>query len=485
MKLDTRDEEKDLSGKSTGNKDRFTKSISIEKLLEENISIGELLEEGIGSEDAGENTDSEESGEPVSSEKWTDEDLDEDEWFKEEQDEVEARSARRSQRVERMRREKERQEKQRQKLKKYIPLAVGAFAVLILLIVVLVVLIAKPGSKDTQTSVNETQQAASENNDLQNGADPAETESSEAESIAETESAEEVIPEPVVYDFVETPDTVGIYSEEVISSHAILIDESTDTIIASKGATERISPASMTKVLTLLVAAEHVPEENLDDLFTMTLEITDYAYVNDCSSVGFLNEEEIPVRDLFYGTILPSGADAAVGLAYYVAGSHEAFVDMMNEKLRELGLDDTAHFTNCVGLYDEDHYCTIYDMAVIMKAAMQNAFCREVLEAHTYTTTPTQQHPEGITVSNWFLRRIEDKDTGGLVLGAKTGFVVQSKNCAVSYGTFAGGTPYICVTAGSSSSWRCIYDHVEIYNRYVSGAENEEVNDESDGTSGA
>lgn len=270
-----------------------------------------------------------------------------------------------------------------------------------------------------------------------------------------------------IYNFESTSETSGIYSEEVISSHAILIDESTDTIIASKAAKERISPASMTKVLTVLVAAEHITEEQLDDTFTMTLEITDYSYVNDCSSVGFLDGEEVTVRDLFYGTILPSGGDAAVGLATYVAGSHEAFVDMMNEKLEALGLSDSAHFTNCVGLYDENHYCTVYDMAVIMKAAMQNEFCREVLEEHTYTTAPTEEHPEGITISNWFLRRIEDKDTGGIVLGAKTGYVAQSGNCAVSYGNFGDGTPYICVTAGATSSWRCIYDHVEIYTRYV------------------
>ena len=170
---------------------------------------------------------------------------------------------------------------------------------------------------------------------------------------------------------------------------------------------------------------------------------------------------------MLFRSVLPSGGDAAVGLATYVAGSHEAFVEMMNEKLAELGLADSAHFTNCVGLYDENHYCTVYDMAVIMKAAMQNDLCKEFLSAHTYTTTPTTEHPEGIIISNWFLRRIEDKDTGGEVMCAKTGYVVQSGSCAVSYGVFADGTPYICVTAGSTSSWRCIYDQVEIYNRYI------------------
>ena len=140
---------------------------------------------------------------------------------------------------------------------------------------------------------------------------------------------------------------------------------------------------------------------------------------------------------------------------------------MMNEKLDELGLSESAHFTNCVGLYDKEHYCTVYDMAVIMKAALQNDFCKEVLAAHTYTTTANALHPEGNLLSNWFLRRIEDKDTGGEVLCAKTGYVDQSQSCAVSYGLFASDTPYICVTVGSSSSWRCIYDHVEIYTRYV------------------
>ncbi len=280
-----------------------------------------------------------------------------------------------------------------------------------------------------------------------------------------------------VYEFESTEDTKTIYSENVISTHAILIDESTDLIVASKGAKERISPASMTKVLTILVAAEHITEEQLDDTFTMTIDITDYSFSNDCSNVGFLVGEQIPVRDLFYGTILPSGGDAAVGLATYVAGSHEAFVDLMNEKLEELGLADSAHFTNCVGLYDENHYCTVYDMAVIMKAALENELCREVLATKCYTTTPTTEHPEGIIISNWFLRRIEDKDTDGEVLGAKTGFVQQSGSCAVSYQLSENGTPYICVTAGSTSSWRCIYDHVEIYTRYISTTESAGEND--------
>ena len=250
-----------------------------------------------------------------------------------------------------------------------------------------------------------------------------------------------------------------------MSTRALLIDWDTRSVVAQRGAGDRINPASMTKILTLLVAAEHVTD--LDDTFTITREITDYSYSNDCSAVGFDDGETVTVRDLLYGTILPSGADAAAGLAFYVSGSLEGFVDLMNQKLEELGLSDTAHFTNCVGLYDENHYCTLYDMAEILGAAIDNELCREVLSAHTYTTSATEQHPEGLLISNWFLRRIEDKDTHGTVLCAKTGYVVQSGNCAASYSISNSGKQYICVTADAHSSWRCIYDHVAVYQEYT------------------
>lgn len=254
-------------------------------------------------------------------------------------------------------------------------------------------------------------------------------------------------------------------SENVTSTRALMVDADSMTAVAQRGAAERINPASMTKILTLLVAAEHAT--NLDDTFTVTIDITDYSYSNDCSSAGFAENETVTVRDLMYGTILPSGGDAAAALAIYTAGSLDAFVDMMNERLQSLGLSGTAHFTNCVGLYDENHYCTLYDMAVILAAAADNEICRDVLTAHTYTTSSTKQHPDGITLSNWFLRKIEDKDTHGEVLYAKTGYVVQSGNCAASYEVTNSGRHYICVTADAHSSWRCIYDHVAAYQEYT------------------
>lgn len=372
--------------------------------------------------------------------------------------ENEEQRARRAARIARMRREKQRQEMRRLMIKRYLPLGAGVLCVIIIMIVIIMVFGRPDKDEIQQTKVDAQEEQTDSKEPLK-----VSTEDKAAEDGLNIMKEEEF----PVYSFELAPDSVTIYSEEVVSTNAILVDAGTDTIVVSKGANERICPASMTKVLTVLVAAEQIKEADLDNAFTMTTDITDYAYVNDCSSVGFLDGEKVTVRDLFYGTVLASGADAAVGLATYIAGSPEAFVDMMNEKLVQMGLSDSAHFTNCVGLYDEEHYCTVYDMAVMMKAAMENELCREFLSAHTYTTTSTAEHPDGIDISNWFLRRVEDKDTGGEVLGAKTGYVVQSKNCAVSYGVFGEGAAYICVTAGSTSSWRCIYDHVEIYNRYV------------------
>ena len=262
-----------------------------------------------------------------------------------------------------------------------------------------------------------------------------------------------------------TENTKWPSESDVDSQYAVLIDESTNEIIVGKNEDIIMNPASMTKILTVLVAAEHITD--LDDTFTITFEVTDYSFANGCSCVGFEVGEVVTVRDLFYGTILPSGADAALALAIYTAGSQEAFVELMNEKIEELGLSDTAHFTNCVGLYDKEHYCTVTDMAMMLKAAIQNDFCREVLTAHVYTTSATEQHPEGLVISNWFLRRIEDRDSHGEVVCAKTGYVDESLFCAASYFVSNEGKPYIAVTASTFNSKQAIKDHVALYSKYA------------------
>lgn len=263
----------------------------------------------------------------------------------------------------------------------------------------------------------------------------------------------------------------ALLGEELPSQYAIVIDLTNNAIVAQKDAYAVISPASMTKILTVLTAAEAIADESqLDDTVVIDFDITDYCYVNGCSVAGFLRDESVSVRDLFYGTILPSGADAALGLAKYISGSQEAFVALMNQKAEELGLSDTAHFSNCVGIYDEENVCTVYDMAMILKAAMDNELCREVLTTKVYEIPASEAHPEGMVLSNWFLRRIEDHMPSGVeILGAKTGFVNESGSCAASCAQNAEGNVYLCVTGNAYSSWRCIKDHAMLYELYAGG----------------
>ena len=280
-----------------------------------------------------------------------------------------------------------------------------------------------------------------------------------------TEEKEESGGSVGAYSAKESADTVQI-GGDVVSEYAILINNNTKEIVGQRNGTERIVPASMTKVMTVLVASKHISPEQLDEKITMSHEAVDYSFAGDGSTSGFVEEEEMTVRDLFYGTILPSGGDAAAQLAMYVGGDIDGFVKMMNEEAKNMGLKD-SHFTNPVGFHDDNHYSTPYDISMIMMAALDDEFCREVLTTKVYNSTATNVNPEGITISNWFLRRIEDIDIGGTILGAKTGYVDESGSCAVSSMTTESGVEYICCTAKSSSSWQCIYDHANIYNAYA------------------
>ena len=106
-------------------------------------------------------------------------------------------------------------------------------------------------------------------------------------------------------------------------------------------------------------------------------------------------------------------------------------------------------------------------MAVIMKTALDDDYLKKVLSAHQYTTSSTTENPSGIDLSNLFLRRIEDLEFGGTIQAAKTGYVSQSGNCAVSSEVSDKGTTYICVTAGADGGWNCIYDHQYLYQTYA------------------
>ena len=251
---------------------------------------------------------------------------------------------------------------------------------------------------------------------------------------------------------------------ELYSENALLIDLESNTVLVQKNADARIYPASMTKVMTVLVAAEHI--ENWDETFTMTQSIIDPLFLADASMAGFVHGEEVSMTELLYGAVLPSGAEATEALAIVTAGSEEAFVALMNEKAQELGLKDT-HFVDASGLHDENHYTTLSDMAIIMQAALDNPHCREVLTSVNHTSPATVQNPEGVAMTNRFLYRIRPQQTGNVdIQAAKTGYTAQAMNCCVSYGIMENGRAAICITAHAWTGDYCIADHLALYGTY-------------------
>lgn len=268
------------------------------------------------------------------------------------------------------------------------------------------------------------------------------------------------------YEFI-TDDATQSFGDGVNSQFGILIDLEDDHVVAARDPETKMYPASMTKVLTVLVAAEHIKPEQLDDMCTVTFDTTNYSYINECSVVGFEVGEQVSVRDLFYGTILCSGADASLTLAEYVSGTQDEFVKLMNDKLEQLGISGSSHFTNCVGLFDENHYTTAHDMAVIMAAALDNELCAEVLKTREHNIDPNEFHPDGQWLYDKFIGWIEDQEINGTVIGAKTGYVMESGNCCVSALLSNGGHRYICVTGKAQSSLMERLDHVAIYQNYT------------------
>ena len=367
----------------------------------------------------------------------------------------------RAQRRDRMKEEKRRQARRRKQIKMLAPYVTAALLILILAVVLIVKGCGAIKEKKLEKEV-EVARLQAEEEAAMLALTPEPTPEPTAKVIAGMMELTVALPDLAEgYEVSDAADMQSVSEENVQSTYVSLINATTGQLIVSRNARERINPASMTKVLTLLVAAENI--DDLDALVTVDTVDTDYAYTNDLSIAGFEAGETVTVRDLLYGAILPSGGECCSALARYVAGSEEDFVAMMNDRVAELGLSATTHFTNPAGCYAADHYTTAVDISMIMKAAIENDLARQVLYAHKYTTSSTDQHPDGIELSNWFLRRIEDKYTATEVMGAKTGYVPAAGNCAVSY-TIVNGQVYICATGQAHSSWRAIFDHVYIYN---------------------
>ena len=296
----------------------------------------------------------------------------------------------------------------------------------------------------------------------------------EPEPAPESEPAPEPEPEPGQSALTEAQatDATKTLDLELYSSSAVLVDVQSGTVLAEKGMDEKIYPASMTKVMTLLVAAENLPD--LDATFTMTQAIIDPIYLAGASMAGFVDGETVTMRDLLYGAVVPSGAEATEALAQAVAGSEEAFVAMMNEKAAALGLTNT-HFMNTSGLHDENHYSTVREIALILQAALENETCAEILSAENYRASETEQHLDGLAMTNKFLYRVHHEYSlgGAEITAAKTGYTAEAMNCCASAGKTPDGRSVICVTANAWTGEFCIEDHIALYTKYCGSAEAE------------
>lgn len=266
-------------------------------------------------------------------------------------------------------------------------------------------------------------------------------------------------PQPVksLGDESEEPDFSWLQVDlaQLYSPYAVLMDRDSGALIAEQNGGARIYPASLTKIMTALLVIENLPD--LSETITLPTEMFSMLYIQHASLAGFEPEENVPVRDLLYGILLPSGAECCIACADRIAGSEDAFVELMNEKAKQLGLTDT-HFSNSTGLHEDDHYSTAADMAALLRYALQNDVFREVFSCESYTTSATAVHPEGITFESTMFKELATASvTDGTILGGKTGYTAQAGLCLASYADI-GGRDYILVTAKADGS-----HHTEAY----------------------
>lgn len=224
-------------------------------------------------------------------------------------------------------------------------------------------------------------------------------------------------------------------SSLIQSNNSILVELGSYQAIAEKDADEKIYPASMTKVMSLLVICENI--KSLDEKLTVTEKIADYAEKNEGSGYGLKVGETLTVEDLLYLTSYQSDTIAVLMLADHVAGSEEKFVELMNEKVEELKLENT-HFSNCTGLHEKENYTTCREMAAIMAYALDNSLCRELLTSYEGYRLITNLHPKEdkcTFYSTWYSGRFKDNPRLETVTvkGGKTGYTDEAGVCLVSY----------------------------------------------------
>lgn len=247
------------------------------------------------------------------------------------------------------------------------------------------------------------------------------------------------------------------------AQNAIVIDEESGRILYEKSAKEKMYPASITKILTIICALEMV--DDLDETVTITQSDIDTVWETGASSANFEVGETVTYRDVFMGAMLPSGADACRALANNTCGNQENFVKEMNALVKKLGLTD-SHFVNTTGIHDDNHYTTVYDMAVITQYAMQNEKFVEIFNRYQYNSTNGKHQWIKKVLYNAKKSRIDTS----MITGCKSGYTIKAQHTLSSALNINGHT-YICVVGYSTNKEN--YDHCSINDtlalgRYIS-----------------
>ena len=289
-----------------------------------------------------------------------------------------------------------------------------------------------------------------------------------------------------------TTETVEITDDRLLlCRNAALIEvlPSGNRLIAGRSADKPIYPASLTKLMTLITFLDLYGEDQLDAPVEMTAEALDEAHAKLAACTGLAAGELCTVRDLLYGLMLPSGADAAFMLARIAAGSETAFVTAMNKLAAEMGLADT-HFVNCTGLHDENHVSTAQDIARLLCYAQRNPVCAGLMQTPEYTTPSTAQHPQGIRLASTVFSRMSgtellERGYQLCIRGGKTGFTNEAGQCLATFADNGKGRKFICVVAGCDGQepMVAVYDTLTLYQlteRPLSGIDRIVPPDETD-----
>ncbi len=249
-------------------------------------------------------------------------------------------------------------------------------------------------------------------------------------------------------DLCVAPTDVNVDSLSLESSSAGIFDQAGLSVPYAKQIHERRYPASLTKIMTCLVALKY---GNLDDLVTIGQECYN---VDEGSSVcGIIPGDQVTLGELLYGLMLNSGNDAAMSIAVHVGGSVDAFVDLMNQEAARIGATQT-HFMNPHGLQDEDHYTTVYDIYLMFQEALKYDEFQDIITHHNYYITipnidGTSRDITWETTNYYFLGMASGpKDVQ--INGGKTGTTDEAGSCLCLYSKNKYGNPFITIIMGAS-----------------------------------